>query len=43
VIEAVGDARLRVLLYHIPQVTGVPLSVDLVARLASAFPASSPA
>ena len=38
VIEAVGDARLRILLYHIPQVTGVPLSVDLVARLASAFP-----
>jgi 4-hydroxy-tetrahydrodipicolinate synthase len=38
VIEAVGDTRLRVLLYHIPQVTGVPLSVDLVARLAGAFP-----
>ena len=37
-IEAVGDNRLRVLLYHIPQVTGVPLSVDLVARLAKAFP-----
>jgi 4-hydroxy-tetrahydrodipicolinate synthase len=27
-----------VLLYHIPQLTGVPLSVDLVARLAKAFP-----
>jgi len=27
-----------VLLYHIPQVTDVPLSVDLVARLAEAFP-----
>ena len=38
VIEAVGDSRLRVLLYHIPQVTGVPMSVDLVARLAAAFP-----
>jgi 4-hydroxy-tetrahydrodipicolinate synthase len=38
VIEAVGDTRLRVLLYHIPQITGVPLSVDLVARLAAAFP-----
>jgi 4-hydroxy-tetrahydrodipicolinate synthase len=37
-IEAVGDSRLRVLLYHIPQVTGVPISVDLVARLAAAFP-----
>ena len=38
VIEGVADARLRVLLYHIPQVSGVPLSVDLVARLAAAFP-----
>ena len=38
VIEAVGDARLRVYLYHIPQVSGTPLSVDLVARLAAAFP-----
>ncbi len=38
VIETVGDARLRVYLYHIPQVTGTPLSVDLIARLATAFP-----
>lgn len=38
VIEAVADPRLRVFLYHIPQVSGVALSVDLVARLASAFP-----
>jgi 4-hydroxy-tetrahydrodipicolinate synthase len=38
VIEAVADPRLRILLYHIPQVTGVPLSVELVARLAAAFP-----
>jgi len=37
-IEAVADPRLRVFLYHIPQVTGVPISVDLVARLATAFP-----
>lgn len=37
-IEAVGDDRLRIFLYHIPQVSGVPLSVDLVERLASAFP-----
>ena len=37
-IEAVGDARLRIYLYHIPQVSGTPLSVDLVARLAAAFP-----
>jgi 4-hydroxy-tetrahydrodipicolinate synthase len=38
VIEAVADPRLRIYLYHIPQVTGVPLPVDLVARLAGAFP-----
>ena len=37
-IDAVGDARLRLYLYHIPQVSGVPLSVDLIARLAAAFP-----
>jgi 4-hydroxy-tetrahydrodipicolinate synthase len=38
VIESVGDPRLRIFLYHIPQVSGTPLSVDLVARLAAAFP-----
>jgi 4-hydroxy-tetrahydrodipicolinate synthase len=38
VIEAVGDPRLRVYLYHIPQISGTPLSVDLIARLAAAFP-----
>jgi 4-hydroxy-tetrahydrodipicolinate synthase len=38
VIEAIGDPRLRIILYHIPQVSGTPLSVDLVARLAAAFP-----
>jgi 4-hydroxy-tetrahydrodipicolinate synthase len=37
-IEAVADSALRVFLYHIPQMSGVPLSVDLVARLAAAFP-----
>ena len=38
VIEAVADPRLRIFLYHIPQVTGVPVPVNLVARLAAAFP-----
>jgi len=38
VIEAVADPRLRVLLYHIPQVTGVAFSPALVERLATAFP-----
>ena len=37
-IEGVADARLRLFLYHLPQVSAVPLSVDLVARLAAAFP-----
>ena len=37
-IEAVADPRLRIYLYHIPQVSGTPLSVDLIARLATAFP-----
>ncbi len=37
-IEGVHDPRLRILLYHLPQVSAVPLSVDLVARLATAFP-----
>ena len=37
-IEGVNDPRLRIYLYHLPQVSGVPLSVDLVARLAEAFP-----
>jgi 4-hydroxy-tetrahydrodipicolinate synthase len=37
-IEGVADARLKLLLYHLPQVSAVPLSVDLVARLAAAFP-----
>src|SRR5258705_3788967 len=36
VIDAVGDPRLRIFLYHIPQVSGTPLSVDLIARLAGA-------
>jgi 4-hydroxy-tetrahydrodipicolinate synthase len=37
-IDDVADPRLRVILYHLPQVSAVPLSVDLVARLARAFP-----
>lgn len=38
VIEGVADDRLRVFLYHIPQVTQVPLGHDLIARLLAAFP-----
>ncbi|WP_108447596.1 dihydrodipicolinate synthase family protein [Halomonas sp. BN3-1] len=38
VIERVGDARLRLYLYHIPPVAQVPLSIELIARLREAFP-----
>ncbi len=38
VIEGVGDGRLRVILYNIPQTSAVPLSIDLVARLIAAYP-----
>jgi 4-hydroxy-tetrahydrodipicolinate synthase len=37
VIESVGDARLRVLIYDFPQMSGVKISIDLLARLATAF------
>ena len=36
-IDAVGDTRLRVYLYHFPQMSMTPLSVDLVVRLKNAF------
>lgn len=38
VIESVGDPRLRVVLYHIPQVSGIAISHDLIERLRAAFP-----
>jgi 4-hydroxy-tetrahydrodipicolinate synthase len=38
VIEAVGSGDLRVLLYHIPQMTGVPISPALIERLIAAYP-----
>lgn len=38
VIESIGDTRLKVVLYHIPQVSGVPISHDLIERLVTAFP-----
>lgn len=40
VIERVGSDALRVYLYHIPPVSGVGLSVDLVGRLVEAYPAN---
>ncbi|ETW11585.1 dihydrodipicolinate synthetase [Roseivivax marinus] len=38
VIERVGDARLRLYLYHIPPVAQVPVSLDLIERLLDAYP-----
>jgi 4-hydroxy-tetrahydrodipicolinate synthase len=38
IIEAIGDNRLRIVLYHIPQVSGVPFSLGLIGRLIAAFP-----
>ncbi|MBB4284914.1 dihydrodipicolinate synthase family protein [Roseospira goensis] len=38
VIQAVGDRRLRVYLYHFPQLSQAPLSLDLVGRLIAAHP-----
>jgi len=37
-IESVGDGRLRVYLYHIPQVTAVPIGHAAIERLLVAFP-----
>ncbi|MGN6703807.1 MAG: dihydrodipicolinate synthase family protein, partial [Burkholderiaceae bacterium] len=38
VIQRVGDQRLRIYLYHIPQVSQVPISLGLIERLLKAYP-----
>ena len=38
IFETVNDDRLQVVLYHIPQVSGVPITHALIARLIEAFP-----
>lgn len=38
VFDRVNDERLRLYFYHIPQVSGVPLSPSLLCRLADAYP-----
>lgn len=38
VIERVGDSRLKVYLYHIPPVSGVPIMLTLIERLLKAYP-----
>ena len=37
-IERIGDDRLRIMLYHIPQVAGVGLPTAVAARLRTEFP-----
>jgi 4-hydroxy-tetrahydrodipicolinate synthase len=41
VVERVGDARLRVYLYHIPPVSQVPITLGLVERLLKTYPAQT--
>ncbi len=38
VIERVGDADLRICLYHIPQLSGVPITEGLIALLLERYP-----
>ena len=38
VVERVADPRLRVVLYHIPQMSAVPIPFPVIARLRAAFP-----
>ena len=37
-IERIGDERLRVVLYHIPQVSAVPIPFGVIERLRSRYP-----
>lgn len=38
IIERVGDSRLRVYLYHFPQMSAVPVSLDVMGRLIERYP-----
>jgi 4-hydroxy-tetrahydrodipicolinate synthase len=38
VIERTGDERLRLYLYHIPPVSNVPITLELIERLLSRYP-----
>ncbi|MEX2145548.1 MAG: dihydrodipicolinate synthase family protein, partial [Candidatus Rokuibacteriota bacterium] len=38
IIERVGDAALRIYLYHIPPVSQVPITLGLIERLLKAYP-----
>ncbi len=38
VIQRVDDPRLKILLYHIPQLSGVPITVPILKKLSDEFP-----
>lgn len=38
VVERVADPRLRIVLYHIPQMSAVPIPFPVIARLRAAYP-----
>lgn len=38
IIERVGDARLKIYLYHFPQMSCVPFGLELIGRLLKAYP-----
>ncbi|WPB83774.1 dihydrodipicolinate synthase family protein [Sediminicoccus rosea] len=38
VVERLADRRLRIVLYHIPQMSAVPIPFAVIARLRAAFP-----
>ena len=38
VVEKVADPRLRVILYHFPQMSSIPLGLPLIERLVSRYP-----
>jgi 4-hydroxy-tetrahydrodipicolinate synthase len=38
VIERVADPRLRIVLYHLPQLSGVPLTHGVIAKLLERYP-----
>ncbi|MET4385160.1 4-hydroxy-tetrahydrodipicolinate synthase [Bradyrhizobium sp. F1.4.3] len=40
VVQRIGDARLKVVLYHIPQMSAQPISHALIERLRTAYPAT---
>jgi 4-hydroxy-tetrahydrodipicolinate synthase len=40
IVERVGDARLRIYLYNIPQLSAVRIEVTLIERLRKAYPAA---